>query len=112
MSVRKPPIVSPPLVDFWKTLQGLETRLADLAHNVTWSAANAGTQQTLIDLDADSQAQTGEKSGNKLHWNIVGDDKTCNICIENEGDYDPVAPFLPYLPQHPLCRCWWSIEVG
>jgi hypothetical protein len=111
MSVRKPPIVSPPLVDFWKTLQGLEARLADLAHNVTWSAANAGTQQTLIDLDADSQAQTGEKSGNKLSWATMDDDKVCEACQDNEGDYDPAAPFLPTMPAHTLCRCWWTITA-
>lgn len=100
-----------PVVDFWKTWKGIQARLADLAHNLTWGSVNTAVKEQLIDLDAEYQATTGEPSGNKLTWATMDDDKVCDLCQENEGDYEPDAPFLPDMPGHPLCRCRWKITA-
>jgi hypothetical protein len=105
MSSRPP---SPGLVDFWKTWKGIQTRLADIAHNFTWGTFNAATQQQLLVLEAD-EAVPPEDKGNTLSWATMEDDKVCTLCQENAGDYDPAAPFLPTMPAHIDCRCWWDV---
>jgi hypothetical protein len=46
----------------------------------------------------------------KLYWETMGDEHVCEYCEEHEGEYDPDDPFLPVIPAHPLCRCWWKYE--
>lgn len=101
-----------PVEDFWKSLKGLLARLADLSHNLTWSTVNTAIREQFAIVEDDYQTTTGEPSGNKLEWVSMGDDKVCPICEGNEGEYEPTDEFLPDLPAHVVCRCYWNIIAG
>ena len=101
-----------PVEDFWKSLKGLLARLADLAHHLTWSSVNTAIQQQLAVVEDDYQTVTGEPSGRKLYWTTMGDEKVCDYCEGNEGEYEIDDPFLPMLPGHVSCRCYWEVIAG
>jgi len=98
--------------DFWKSLKGLLARLADLSHHLTWSSLNTAIREQFAVVEDDYQTVTGEPSGRKLAWTTMGDEKVCDICEGNEGEYDPAEEFLPTMPAHVTCRCWWQINEG
>jgi hypothetical protein len=45
-----------------------------------------------------------------LLWVIVDDEKTCDLCRENEGLHDITS--LPPMPAHYSCRCFWILPGG
>jgi hypothetical protein len=90
---------------FWGSLKGLLHRIADLAHNLTWASLNAGIRETIGILEPEDP-KTGEKR--TLKWVSMGDNRVCDLCLDSEGEYDPDDPFLPVIPSHALCRCWWE----
>ena len=96
--------------DFWKSIRGLLARLADLSHNLTWSTVNTAIKEQLAVIEDDYQATTGEPSGRKLYWTTMDDEKVCDYCNEQEGEYSFDDPFLPVIPGHAMCRCVWQIE--
>ena len=98
--------------DYWKSLKGLLARLADLAHHLTWSSVNTAIKEQFAVIEDDYQATTGEPSGRKLNWTTMGDDLVCDICEGNEGEYELDDDFLPTMPAHVNCRCWWEIIEG
>ena len=108
--------------DFWKTVKGLTARLSDLAHHLTWASVNTAIREQVAVIEDDYQTTTGEPSGQKLSWKTVGDvagyesegdeHGVCEICEDNEGEYDPTEDVLPYMPAHVMCRCWWEIIEG
>ena len=99
-----------PIEEFWKSWKGLMARLADLAHHLTWSTVNTGVKEQLAVVEDDYQATTGEPSGLKLYWVTMDDEKVCDYCQEQEGEYDLTDEFLPTMPAHVMCRCIWTIE--
>jgi hypothetical protein len=101
---------SPILTDYWKSLKGLLARLADISHSFVWGTFNAAQATMLADLEADPTIPVEEK-GNQLSWTTMDDDKVCDLCQENEGDYEPDDPLLPDMPAHVICRCYWSISA-
>lgn len=100
----------PPIVDFWTSWQGVLTRLADISHQFTWGSYNATTQEVLADYESDPSVPEEDK-GNKISWATAEDDRVCELCMENEGDYQPDDPLLPMMPAHPICRCVWEITA-
>ena len=101
-----------PVEDFWKSAKGLLARLADLAHHLTWSSVNTAIREQLAVVEDDYQTVTGEPSGRKLQWATMGDDLVCDICEGNEGEYELDDDFLPTMPVHVNCRCYWEIVVS
>ena len=93
--------------DYWKTLKGLIARLADIAHHLTWSSLNTGVKETVAVLEP-INPETIEP--HKLIWMTMEDEKLCPFCEENAGEYDMDAEFIPIIPAHVMCRCWWEIE--
>jgi hypothetical protein len=93
--------------DFWKTLKGLRARLADIAHHFTWSSLNTTVKETVAVLEPEDP-ETGEPR--KLLWVTMEDEKVCDYCNEQEGEYSFDDEFLPMIPGHVFCRCWWQIE--
>src|SRR5271157_5053726 len=102
--------MSKPLPDFWTTWKGILTRLADISHQFTWGTYNASTKEFLAVLEADPAVPEEEK-GNKISWTTMEDVKVCELCDENQGDYDPSDALLPFMPGHVDCRCWWEITA-
>jgi hypothetical protein len=100
-----------PVEDFWKSMKGILARLADLSHNLTWSTVNTAIQTQFAIVEDDYQTTTGEPSGRKLSWATMDDEKVCDVCEGNEGEYDPSDEFLPDMPAHVVCRCWWEISA-
>ena len=101
--------------DFWKTVKGLTARLSDLAHHLTWASVNTAIREQIAVVEDDYQTTTGEPSGNKLNWTLhpeSSESGPCEICEDNEGEYDPTDEFLPVLPAHVHCVCTWDIIVG
>jgi hypothetical protein len=94
--------------DFWKSLKGILARLADLSHHLTWSTLNTGIRETVAAIEP-IDPETGEP--HKLLWATMEDEKVCDYCNEQEGEYDFDDPLLPAIPAHVMCRCWWTIEV-
>ena len=95
--------------DFWKSTKGILARLADIAHNFSWGTFNTSTKEFLAVLEEDPSIPEEDK-GNVLAWRTMEDDKVCEeICQPNEGEYDPTDAFLPEMPAHVDCRCWWEI---
>ena len=95
--------------DFWRTLKGLLTRIADISHNFTWSSLNTATKDTVKERIGVIEVEQPERKF-KLYWETMGDERVCLYCVDHEGEYEPDEPFLPVIPAHPLCRCWWNFE--
>jgi hypothetical protein len=92
--------------DFWKTLNGLLARLADIAHHFTWSSLNTTVKETVAVIEPEERARLRLI----LKWETMGDERVCDYCEEQEGEYEFDDPFLPMIPAHVMCRCWWTIE--
>ena len=88
--------------DFWKSLEGIITRVADLAHNFTWGSL-AETVKGVFEATPQGQV---------LVWNEVGDGRVCELCVaaEAENPYQETEALLPDIPLHVNCRCYWSVE--
>lgn len=85
---------------FWSSLAGIATRIADLAHNFTWSSLNE-TIKAIWGAD---------ESKAVLRWYTAEDERVCPICDANAGmTYTPDDPLTPDLPEHVDCRCWLEI---
>jgi hypothetical protein len=86
--------------DYWNTIDGLEARAADLAHDFSWrtlAEAMTGILQTEPDVD-------------KIIWATMGDDKVCVLCKSELGNqYGKDDLMLPDMPAHVLCRCEWIL---
>lgn len=44
-------------------------------------------------------------------YQTVGDNRVCPICAPFEGRRLPIAEARGLIPQHPQCRCSWSVPV-
>jgi hypothetical protein len=86
------------------------TRIADIAHHFTWASLNTATKE----LVTVTEGEAPEPRKVRLFWTTMDDNNVCLLCEDNEHEYsgiDPDEPFLPVIPAHPLCRCWWNVEV-
>jgi hypothetical protein len=86
------------------------TRIADIAHHFTWASVNTAVKDQVREMVAVLEPEERERKM-KLYWETMGDDRVCTYCVDHEGEYEPDDPFLPVIPAHPLCRCWWNVEV-
>ena len=90
---------APPLEpeDFWLTTQGLFARLDMLAEGVAWKSFNDATVAGLKALGV-----------SHVEWVADLDERTCGYCIDQNGHRYVLGMFLPELPAHPNCRCYWD----
>jgi len=93
-------------VDFWRTLQGILARIADLAHDFTWRTINTAIRETVLV----TEAEKAPEDRGRLEWVTMGDDRVCTVCIDNEGEYELKEP-LPFMPAHVMCRCHWELAA-
>ena len=99
----KPPALEKPLEkpDFWLTQEGLLTRLEMLAQGVAWSSFN---NASLIGLKAMGITE--------VEWVADLDERTCEYCEGQSGRRYVLGMFMPELPIHPNCRCFWDYVGG
>lgn len=88
---------------FWSSDQGILMRLEDLSEAVVWQTFNNATQ--LVGSEA---------GATMFEWVSEIDEKTCNYCDRQSGRRYRVGQFIPRIPAHPGCRCFWTVyfETG
>ena len=105
LSARLPALLD----DFGRMLQEAEheeaaiaNRISMLAHQATWRTLNQGITITL-------QIQPPITFDGTLIWTTADDERVCEECEENEGEYGiEQIDELPDIPVHPFCRCFWD----
>jgi hypothetical protein len=81
--------------DFWKTMDGINTRLDMLASSVGASTANT----TLL--------STASNYGIK-EFHVAGPAPKCPYCIQYYGKSYRLGGFMPIFPAHPNCDHIWD----
>jgi hypothetical protein len=84
--------------DYWSTPEGIQVRLDFLGHDVVWSSYNEASQITLRELGA-----------SWVEWVTEITPRTCDYCDRQSGRRYHLGQFVPKLPRHPNCRCWWQL---
>jgi len=93
---------------YWLSEEGIHLRLEGLANDLGWRTYNGALSM--------SYKEAGFK---KLVWvtNIqfpIGLHRrgsTCKICFSRNGRVYRVGQFLPRIPVHNSCNCFWDVEV-
>ena len=83
--------------DYWSTLPGLLKRTELLAEWSVYRLYNTFTRE--------GAKAYGAKT---LEYHTMGDVKVCDECDPFDGRVYNMGQFLPYLPRHFGCRCWWE----
>ena len=91
--------------EFWSSEEGITIRLQDLAHEFTFKTFNGALKGYF--------KESGIK---KLRW-ITSKDNinkgvSCIICLRRNGKIYNTGQFLPYIPAHLGCDCYWDIGVA
>lgn len=81
----------------WGSDEGLQFRLDMLAHSYSWEVYNEASQDTMRSL--------GVKH---VVWVSEWDERCCNYCFTQDGRVYRLGMFLPTLPNHVFCRCFWD----
>jgi len=71
-----------------------------LSHDVVWSAYNRASYDTFKEFGV-----------NIMEWVTEGDDRVCPYCEEHEGREYRIGQFVPWLPAHVDCRCFWDTVI-
>jgi len=95
--------------EFWLSETGLELRLENLAHELGWKTYNGALQM--------SYAEAGFK---EIFWvttvqfpiGIHRKGSTCKLCFSRNGKRYRIGQFLPRIPAHPGCNCYWDVKLG
>ena len=85
--------------DYWKTMEGISTRLEYFKEQL-----ESGTWNNAVRITASAVGV--------FDMEIIGpvDSRTCEWCAENTGKvYRSNRGFLPQLPKHIGCRHWWEL---
>ena len=87
--------------DYWNTLKGIWTRIADIAHYFVWGTLNASLKEVIV------TDETIPMYRKQFDWVTFGDFKVCPFCerCAAEGPYDADDLFMPEWPGHDFCRC-------
>lgn len=82
---------------YWATQSGIMDRLGMLSQRAVY-----GIYNTVI--------RSGAKAlgAKMLVYHTEQDDRVCMDCEPFEGREYNMGQFLPYIPRHPGCRCWWE----
>jgi len=87
--------------DFWLSDEGILVRLEDLAHDFTFKVYNGALKGAF--------KEAGIKA---LEWVTTIDEKTCDYCDSQAGRRYNIGQFLPKIPAHIKCRCFWDMLIG
>jgi hypothetical protein len=102
--------------DYWKTLEGIMTRITDIAHNLTWSILNTAIKaqgQAIKENPPDEFEELIELEdllAMEPYWTTMYDGKVCEVCEALEGPHPEGESYGITIPAHPLCRCFWTYE--
>lgn len=83
---------------FWLTEQGIDIRLQDLSQLIVTKTYNRALQ-----------AYAGETGIKNFAYMTMRDSNVCPICAPNDGKVYRTGQFMPVLPRHIGCRCYWDI---
>ena len=88
--------------DFWLSEEGILLRTEDLAHSFTFKTYNRALKGAF------------EESGIKeLEWvtDYSGGNEPCNYCDSQSGRRYKIGQFLPRIPAHNKCKCFWDMYI-
>lgn len=84
--------------DYWITDEGIDERIGMLADEVTF-----GTFNEAVTIE-------GKKMGYDVYiLKGIWDNRTCDWCSGSQGKQYRIGQFMPRIPHHPNCRCYWDI---
>ena len=85
-----------------------------LVEKLGLSARRAETiaRTEIIRAHAEGQLDALERLGAKklrvmVEWSAAGDDRTCPLCADKDGQVIPIDEARGVIPLHPNCRCAW-----
>ena len=87
---------------YWNTDEARKERLRMLAHTFNYRLNAELTIQHAKTINA-----------RHLIYHTMDDPQVCETCYQLEAGnpYSVNNPTLPIIPQHPRCRCWWTITT-
>lgn len=88
-------------VPFWLTDEGIRMRLADLAHLVITRTFNGCIQTNAADFGIEG-----------MRYRTSGLDNVCGICKPRENKVYKPGQFMPNLPAHNGCACYFDAILG
>jgi len=91
--------------EFWTSKEGILIRLEDLSHDFTFKVFNGAVRGYIKDA--------GFK---KFGW-VTSEDNiargvSCEYCKRQNGKEYKVGQFLPKIPAHIGCDCFWDILIA
>lgn len=86
--------------EFWTSKEGILIRLEDLAHDFTFKVYNGATKAYFEDA--------GFK---RFRWVTAVGRWTCKYCLNQNGREYKSGQFIPRIPVHIKCNCFWDILV-
>lgn len=89
--------------EFWTSDEGILIRLEDLSHDFVFKVYNGAVR-----------AYAKDAGFKKFKWISVLGLTTCKYCENQHGRIYRVGQFLPKIPAHVGCNCFWDclIEAG
>ncbi len=96
--------MSESIEEYWSSEDGILIRLEDLAHEFTFKTYNRALKGYFQDSGI-----------RKLRWVTSMDNLnrgvSCSICEGRNGKVYKSSQFLPRIPVHIGCGCFWDVEV-
>lgn len=85
-------------IDYWTSEKGILLRLDMMAEFIVWRTVNNALQIY------------GSEAGAKyFRWVAELDDRVCPYCESQHDRQFRLGQFMPNLPVHPGCRCFWDV---
>lgn len=90
-------------MSFWTSDKGILLRLKDLTWGLHTETYNGAIQ---VHVKANPQLPVIE-----FEYVTAGDERVCAECDRFSGQRYRVGQFMPKLPRHPGCRCYWDLRL-
>ena len=87
--------------EFWTSEEGILIRLEDLAHDFTFKMYNGAVR-----------AYAKDAGFRVFKWVTAIGAWTCRYCLGQHGREYKVGQFMPKLPAHVKCNCYWDVKIG
>lgn len=88
--------------DFWLSDEGILVRLEDLSHQFTFQTYNGALKGSFK-----------EAGVQELVWvaDYTGGNEPCPYCDSQNGRIYSISQFLPRVPAHIKCKCFWDMRI-